>query len=79
MQMVFQWWVQEGLVILKAVCCMSLPSSSRVYQGYFTVPQKISCRCEYQFFLLKRYKQLNTTHQLFIKHTKTTTCFGFIN
>jgi hypothetical protein len=29
--------------------------------------------------LLKRYKQSNTTHQLFVKHTKTATCFGFIN
>jgi hypothetical protein len=29
--------------------------------------------------LVKRYKQSNTTHQLFVKHIKTATCFGFIN
>jgi hypothetical protein len=30
-------------------------------------------------YILKRYKQSNTPHQLFVKHTKTETCFGFIN
>jgi effector-binding domain-containing protein len=29
--------------------------------------------------LLKRYKQSNTTHQLFVKHTKMATYFGFMN
>jgi hypothetical protein len=29
--------------------------------------------------LLKRCRQSNTTHQLFVKHTKTATCFAFMN
>jgi hypothetical protein len=48
------------------------------YKEYFYSSRKTGSAIS-NIWLLKMYKQLNTKHQLFVKHTKTATCFGFIN
>jgi hypothetical protein len=53
--------------------------SERLCVKYYSVHETLSNTTNQFYKLLQSYEQSNTTHQLFIKHTKTATSFGFIN
>jgi hypothetical protein len=59
--------------LASAAHCTAQNSSCTVNVHIYTVHSVVFLK------LLKRYKQSNTTHQLFVKHTKTATCFDFIS
>jgi hypothetical protein len=76
-------FIRPSICLAHLSVCLSLCVSFRssficqpVFVFYFvcSLPLKLTT-----IKILKRYKQSNTTHQLFVKHTKTATCFGFIN